>query len=65
MGAVAGVVLEPYKGARKKGFKGGATGFGKAMLGLVCKPIAGSIDLVTYTARGVTNTPKTITQKIK
>jgi hypothetical protein len=30
------------------------------MLGLVCKPVAGSIDLVTYTARGIGNTPKTM-----
>lgn len=54
------MVLEPIKGAKDKGFKGGASGFGKGVLGLICKPVAGSIDLVTYTARGVGNTPKTI-----
>lgn len=60
VGAVAGIVLEPIKGAKIKGFKGGASGFGKGMLGLICKPVAGSIDLVTYTTRGIGNTPKTI-----
>ena len=64
-GAVAGVVLEPIKGAKKKGVKGGAKGFGKGMLGLICKPVAGSIDLVTYTSRGFGQTPKTIHSRIK
>jgi hypothetical protein len=58
--AVAGVVIEPMRGAKKGGFKGGAVGFGRGMLGLVCKPVAGTIDLVTYTARGIGNTPKTV-----
>lgn len=46
-GAVAGVIVEPLKGAKKGGLKGGAVGFGKGMLGLVCKPVKGTIDLVT------------------
>ena len=45
--AVAGVIVEPVKGAKKGGVKGGAAGFGKGMLGLVCKPVKGTIDLVT------------------
>ena len=45
--AVAGVVTEPFKGAKKGGVKGGAVGFGKGILGLVCKPMKGTIDLVT------------------
>lgn len=45
--AVAGVIVEPVKGAKKGGVKGGAKGFGKGMLGLVCKPVKGTIDLVT------------------
>lgn len=55
--AVTGVVMEPLRGAKKGGFKGGAVGFGKGILGLVCKPVAGTIDLVTYTVRGIGNTP--------
>lgn len=45
--AVVGVVLEPLNGARTGGIRGGAVGFGKGMLGLICKPVAGTIDLVT------------------
>jgi hypothetical protein len=35
-------------------------GFGKGILGLVCKPMKGTIDLVTQTTRGISNTPKTM-----
>jgi len=45
--AVAGVISEPVKGAKKGGIKGGAKGFGKGILGLVIKPVKGTIDLVT------------------
>jgi len=58
--AVAGVIVEPVKGAKRGGIKGGAKGFGKGMLGLVCKPVKGTIDLVTQTTRGISNTPKTM-----
>lgn len=58
--AVAGVISEPVKGAKKGGVKGGAVGFGKGILGLVCKPMKGTIDLVTQTTRGISNTPKTM-----
>uniref|UniRef100_A0A7S3J189 Uncharacterized protein n=1 Tax=Euplotes harpa TaxID=151035 RepID=A0A7S3J189_9SPIT len=57
---VAGLVVEPYKGAKSEGVKGATLGVGKGILGLICKPIAGSIDLVTYTTRGIGNTPGTI-----
>ncbi|CDW86164.1 UNKNOWN [Stylonychia lemnae] len=65
LGAVAGIVLDPILGAKSKGFKGGAQGFGKGLLGLIFKPVAGTIDLVTYTTRGLGKTPKTIHQRIK
>lgn len=58
--AVAGVILEPVRGAKKGGAKGGAIGLGKGILGLICKPVAGTIDLVTHTTRGIGNTPKTM-----
>jgi vacuolar protein sorting-associated protein 13A/C len=58
--AVTGVIAEPFKGAKKGGIKGGAVGFGKGMVGLVCKPVKGSIDLVTQTTRGMANTPRTM-----
>lgn len=58
--AVAGVIVEPVRGAYTGGVKGGALGFGRGMLGLVCKPVKGTIDLVTQTTRGISNTPKTM-----
>ena len=58
--AVAGVIAEPVKGAKSGGLKGGAVGFGKGILGLVCKPVKGTIDLVTQTTRGISNTPRTM-----
>lgn len=58
--AVAGVISEPVKGAKKGGIKGGAKGFGKGILGLVFKPVKGTIDLVTQTTRGIGNTPRTM-----
>lgn len=45
--AVAGVIVEPVKGAKEGGIKGSAYGLGKGMVGLVCKPVKGTIDLVT------------------
>lgn len=58
--AVAGVIAEPVKGAKQGGIKGGAVGFGKGILGLVCKPMKGTIDFVTQTTRGISNTPRTM-----
>ncbi len=58
--AVTGVITEPVKGAKSGGILGGAKGLGKGMLGLVCKPVKGTIDLVTQTTRGITNTPRTM-----
>jgi hypothetical protein len=58
--AVTGIVMEPVRGAKRGGVKGGALGFGKGILGLVCKPVAGTIDFVTQTTRGIGNTPKTV-----
>lgn len=58
--AVAGVVIEPLKGAKAGGIKGSAVGLGRGLLGLICKPVKGSIDLVTQTTRGISNTPRTM-----
>lgn len=58
--AVAGIITEPVKGAKKGGMKGMSVGFGKGILGLVCKPMKGTIDLVTQTTRGISNTPRTM-----
>ena len=57
---IAGIVYEPYKGARKKGAKGAAVGVGKGLIGLVAKPVAGTVGLVGCTVQGAVNTPGTI-----
>ena len=62
--AIAGLFLEPIRGGRERGFKGAMIGLGKGILGLVVKPVAGTLDLVTLTARGLANTPKTIYLKL-
>ena len=58
--AVTGVITEPVKGAKQGGMKGLSVGFGKGFLGLVCKPMKGTIDLVTKTTKGLSNTPRTV-----
>ncbi len=56
--------MEPIRGARRSGFKGAMVGLGKGVIGLVLKPVAGTFDLVTLTARGLANTPKTVYLKL-
>jgi len=60
VGALAGLVAEPIKGAKKKGMLGATAGIGKGIAGLIFKPVAGTIDLVTHTARGVGTVPGVI-----
>ena len=38
---VSGIVTEPYKGAKKNGFKGGTIGMGKGLIGLIGRPLKG------------------------
>jgi hypothetical protein len=45
--ALAGLVVEPVRGAKQSGLKGVTVGIGKGILGLIFKPVAGTIDLVT------------------
>ena len=61
---LAGVVMEPIKGAKHEGFKGATLGLGRGILGLVCKPVAGTLDLVSYSVRGVNNMPTSLYKKI-
>lgn len=62
---ISGVVYEPYIGAKKKGFKGGALGVGKGLVGLVGRPIKGSLTFVAQAGAGVVNTPIWIGKKFK
>jgi hypothetical protein len=61
---LAGVVIEPIKGAKHEGFKGATLGLGRGILGLVCKPVAGTLDLLSYSVRGVNNMPTSLYKKI-
>jgi hypothetical protein len=62
--AILGIFVEPVVGGKKGGFKGAMKGVGKGVIGLVLKPVHGTLDLVALTARGITNTPKTIYLKV-
>jgi hypothetical protein len=64
LGAVIGFFLDPIIGGKKQGFKGAIKGFGRGLLGLIIRPVAGTLDLVTLTVRGIANTPKTIYIKL-
>ena len=50
---IVGLVYEPIKSAQKYGIRGIPKGIGKGLVGLLFKPLAGSIDVLTYTYRGV------------
>lgn len=63
-GALVGLVSEPMKGAKKRGIKGATAGLGKGIVGLIFKPVAGTIDLVTHTARGVGTVPSAIYKNV-
>lgn len=64
MSALAGIFVEPLEGAKRDGMKGAFMGFGKGIVGLVLKPVAGTLDLFTLTARGIANTPTTVYLKV-
>ena len=55
---------EPIKGAKKSGFRGGMKGIAKGITGLVMKPVGGTIQLFTKTARGIKNTPGTLLKRM-
>ncbi len=58
--AVTGAITEPSKGAKTSNILGSAVDFGKGFLGLISKPIKGTIDLVTQTTKGKTDGPSTM-----
>ena len=55
--AVAGVIADDPKGAKLLGFHGDAHKQ-KGLLGLVCRPETGKIDLVTQSASSISNDPR-------
>lgn len=56
MGGVTGLFVDPFRGAQQGGVKGFAKGLGKGLLGLVAKPISGTLDFATQTLKGIGNT---------
>ena len=61
---LGGVLYQPYKGAKEKGAKGAAVGVGKGLIGLVAKPVAGTVGLVGCTVQGAANTPGTLKRAV-
>ena len=61
---VGGVVIEPYKGAKRGGFGSGVLGFFKGLGGLVGRPIKGLFDFVAQPVAGIVNTPGYCVKKL-
>ena len=61
---IGGVVYEPYKGAKEKGFKGGAKGVGKGLAGFVTKPLKGGFEFFAQPIVGLGNTPSFLKKKM-
>jgi hypothetical protein len=52
---VTGLVMQPVKGAKEDGAKGFFKGFGKGIIGIATKPVAGVIDMASKTTEGITS----------
>ena len=59
---VAGVVLDPLRGAEAGGVGGFLAGLGKGVAGLVVKPVAGVLDFTTQATDGLIATAKQLTR---
>lgn len=64
MSGITGLVMEPIRGARTRGFKGATIGLGKGILGLVCKPVAGTIKFLSSSIKGLANMPKSAYRRV-
>ena len=56
---VSGVVMSPYRGARKGGMRGFVAGTGKGVAGLVTKPIVGVLDAMAHGSQSIHDIAKT------
>eukprot|EP01012_Entosiphon_sulcatum_P006133 TRINITY_DN12863_c0_g1_i1.p1 TRINITY_DN12863_c0_g1~~TRINITY_DN12863_c0_g1_i1.p1 ORF type:complete len:450 (-),score=56.98 TRINITY_DN12863_c0_g1_i1:142-1491(-) len=52
---VAGLVTDPVRGAKERGATGALKGLGKGLVGLVCRPTSGALDLTSGVLRGASN----------
>lgn len=57
---LAGVILDPLKGAEQQGVTGFMKGVGKGLSGLVVKPVAGVLDLATRATEGMVASAKAL-----
>ncbi|OEU18135.1 hypothetical protein FRACYDRAFT_217777, partial [Fragilariopsis cylindrus CCMP1102] len=57
---VSGVVMSPYRGARKGGTKGFLIGTGVGVAGLITKPVVGVFDALTHGAQSVHDIAKSV-----
>lgn len=57
---VSGVVMSPYRGARKGGMRGFVVGTGVGVAGLVTKPIVGVLDAMTHGSQSIHDIAKTV-----
>ncbi|EGG17537.1 RhoGAP domain-containing protein [Cavenderia fasciculata] len=62
---VTGIVVQPYRGAKKDGVAGFAKGLVKGVSGAVLLPVVGVCEFVSMTAQGIVNTPLTIIDAMK
>jgi VPS13, central RBG modules/Vacuolar-sorting-associated 13 protein, DH-like domain/VPS13-like, N-terminal/Vacuolar-sorting associated protein 13, adaptor binding domain/Vacuolar sorting-associated protein 13, extended-chorein/C2 domain/ATG2/VPS13, C terminal domain len=53
---VTGIVVDPFKGAKRDGVKGFFKGFVSGVTGVVTKPVLGAVDMANKTLLGVRNT---------
>ena len=56
---ISGVVMSPYRGARKAGTRGFFAGTGVGIAGLVTKPIVGVFDALTHGSQSIHDIAKT------
>ena len=50
---LSGVVTSPIHGAQEDGIKGFFKGIGKGLMGLIAKPLGGTIDAITLVLEGI------------
>ena len=53
---ISGIWKDPIQGAQEDGYKGAIAGFGQGVMGLVCKPLVGVMDLGSDLVSGIGNT---------
>ena len=53
---ISGIWKDPIQGAAEDGYKGAIAGFGQGVMGLVCKPLVGVMDLGSDLVSGIGNT---------